>query len=118
MGMDRTGLYRKLTSLVGKTPTGFIRSVRLKQAACLLDKGYTVAEVADMVGFSTSSYLSKCFQEEFGVSSFTICSTERKTLKNSRFQHVYSFLQRVCIFVTVEIRYLCKPIDKHLISKM
>lgn len=67
MGMDRTRLYRKLTSLVGKTPTGFIRSVRLKQAACLLDKGYTVAEVADMVGFSTSSYLSKCFQEEFGV---------------------------------------------------
>lgn len=67
MGMDRTGLYRKLIALVGKTPTSFIRSVRLKRAAQLLEKGYTVAEVADSVGFSTSSYLCKCFQEEFGV---------------------------------------------------
>lgn len=67
MGMDRTGLYRKLVSVAGKTPTSFIRSVRLKEAARLLEEGYTVAEVADMTGFSTSSYLSKCFQEEFGV---------------------------------------------------
>lgn len=67
MGMDRTGLYRKLISIVGKTPTNFIRSIRLKRAAQLLKEGYTVAEVADRVGFSTSSYLSKCFQEEFGM---------------------------------------------------
>ena len=67
MGMDRTGLYRKLVAVVGKTPTNFIRSVRLKRAAQLLEQGYTVAEVTDSVGFSTSSYFSKCFQEEFGV---------------------------------------------------
>ena len=67
MGMDRTGLYRRLISVVGKTPTNFIRSIRLKRAAQLLKEGYTVAEVADLVGFNTSSYLSKCFQEEFGM---------------------------------------------------
>lgn len=67
LGMDRTGLYRKLVAMVGKTPVNVIRSVRLKRAAQLLDEGYTVAEVADRVGFSTASYLSKCFQEEFGV---------------------------------------------------
>lgn len=67
MGMDRTGLYRKLVSIIGKTPSIFIRSIRLKRAAQLLEQGYTVAEVADQVGFSTSSYLSKCFQEEFGM---------------------------------------------------
>lgn len=67
IGMDRTGLYRKLMAVVGKTPTSFIRSVRLKHAAQLLEEGYTVAEVADSVGFSTSSYLCKCFQDEFGV---------------------------------------------------
>ena len=50
-----------------KTPTNFIRSIRLKRAAQLLEEGHTVAEVADRVGFSTSSYLSKCFQEEFGM---------------------------------------------------
>ena len=47
MGMDRTGLYRKLVSVVGKTPTNFIRSIRLKRAAQLLEEGHTVAEVAD-----------------------------------------------------------------------
>ena len=67
MNMDRSGLYRKLVAVVGKTPTNFIRSVRLKEAARLLEKGYTVAEVADMVGFSTANYLSRCFYEEFGV---------------------------------------------------
>lgn len=67
MGMERTGLYRKLVSIIGKSPTYFIRSVRLKRAARLLEEGYTVAEVSDRVGFGTASYLSKCFQEEFGM---------------------------------------------------
>lgn len=67
MGMERTGLYRRLVAMVGKSPTSFIRSIRLKSAAQLLEKGYTVAEVADKVGFSTSSYFCKCFQEEFGM---------------------------------------------------
>lgn len=78
MGMDRTGLYRKLVAVVGKTPTSFIRSVRLKRAAQLLEEGYTVAEVADSVGFSTSSYLSKCFQEEFGVRPSQYVSQQKK----------------------------------------
>jgi ligand-binding sensor domain-containing protein/AraC-like DNA-binding protein len=67
MGMDRTGLYRKLVNIIGKTPTSFIRSIRLNRAAKLLEDGFSVAEVADRVGFGTSSYLSKCFFEEFGV---------------------------------------------------
>jgi len=67
MCMDRTGLYRKLTAIVGQTPSGFIRSVRLKRSTQLLEQGMPVAEVADNVGFSTTSYFSRCFQDEFGV---------------------------------------------------
>jgi DNA-binding response OmpR family regulator len=68
MFMDRTGLYRKLVAIVGQTPTEFMRSVRMKKAAQLLERGHSVSEVAEQVGFSgTSSYFSKCFQEEFGV---------------------------------------------------
>jgi len=67
LGMERTGLYRKLGTMIGKTPTSFIRSIRLKRAARLLEEGYTVSEAADRVGFGTSSYLSRCFQEEFGM---------------------------------------------------
>jgi AraC-like DNA-binding protein len=84
MGMDRTGLYRKLVHVIGKTPTSFIRSVRLKRAALLLEEGLTVAEVADRVGFSTASYLTKCFQEEFGVkpSQYAASSKQRKDAVN------------------------------------
>lgn len=67
MNMDRTGLYRKLTAITGQTPTEFMRSVRLKKAAQLLQTGLGVAEVAEQVGFGSSSYFTKCFQEEFGV---------------------------------------------------
>jgi len=83
MGMDRTGLYRKLVHVIGKTPTSFIRSVRLKRAALLLEEGLTVAEVADRVGFSTSSYLTKCFQEEFGMkpSQYMASLKQKKNLQ-------------------------------------
>ncbi len=65
--MDRTGLYRKLSAIVGQTPSEFIRSVRLKRAALLLAKGLPVSEVAGHVGFGTTSYFTKCFQDEFGI---------------------------------------------------
>jgi signal transduction histidine kinase/DNA-binding response OmpR family regulator/ligand-binding sensor domain-containing protein len=65
--MDRTGLYRKLSAIVGQTPSEFIRSVRLKRAAQLLVEGFPVAEVAAKVGFGTTSYFTKCFQDEFGI---------------------------------------------------
>ena len=67
MGMERTGLYRKLSAIIGKTPTSFIRNVRLQRAAKFLDEGLSVSETADRVGFATSSYLSKCFKEEYGI---------------------------------------------------
>ena len=65
--MERSGLYKKLSALVDKSPSLFIRSVRLKRAADLIRKGgMSMAEVADRAGFSSASYMSKCFQEEFG----------------------------------------------------
>lgn len=67
MMMDRTGLYRKLMALTGQTPSGFLRTVRLKHAAHLLAQGLPVSEVAERVGFGTPHYFSKCFQEMFGI---------------------------------------------------
>ncbi len=68
MNMDRTGLYRKLLSVVGLTPVAFIRSVRMKEAAKLLKEGSgTISEVAYRVGYSTPRYFSKHFVQEFGV---------------------------------------------------
>lgn len=68
MCMSRMNLYRKLQMLTGQSPTEFIRGIRLKQAARLLEEtALSVTEVADRVGFSTASYFSKCFKEMFGV---------------------------------------------------
>lgn len=65
--IERSGLYRKLSTLVDKSPSLFIRSIRLKRAADLITQGgMSMAEVAERVGFSSASYMSKCFQEEFG----------------------------------------------------
>lgn len=67
MSMDRTNLYRKITAITGLSPIEFIRSVRLKKAATLLEEGNSIADVASMVGFGTVSYFSKCFKIEFNV---------------------------------------------------
>lgn len=67
MCMDRTGLYRKLTALLDRSPSLFIRDIRLRNAARLLkESDMTVTEIADATGFSTTSYMSKCFQERYG----------------------------------------------------
>jgi len=61
-------MYRKLKQLTGMTPVEYIKFIRMKKAAMLLQqKKFTVAEVMYMVGFSNHSYFSKCFQAEFGV---------------------------------------------------
>jgi AraC-like DNA-binding protein len=68
MNMERSGLYKKLVSITGQTPSGFIRSVRLKRAALLLkESGFSIGEIAEKVGFNNFAYFSKCFFEEFGV---------------------------------------------------
>lgn len=65
--IDRTGLYRKLITLLDQSPSLFIRNIRLQKAAQLImENKLTIAEIADRVGFSSSSYLSKCFQEVYG----------------------------------------------------
>lgn len=77
MCMDRTGLYRKLMSVVGQTPTEFIRSIRLKRSIQLLEQGLLVIEVAEQIGFGSVSYFSKCFQEEFGLKPSQYLSKKR-----------------------------------------
>lgn len=79
--MDRTGLYRKLVALLDKSPSLFIRSVRLKRAAEIIEEhpDMNVAEIAEMTGFSGSSYFSKCFYEEFGCRPSEYASKHRKS---------------------------------------
>lgn len=67
MGMSRVQLYRKLKSLTNYSPNELLRQMRLKKAASLLaSSDLTVAEVAYEVGFSSPSYFTKCYKEQFG----------------------------------------------------
>ena len=66
MYMNRVTLYRKILSITGKTPIEFIRSIRLKRAAQLLEKsGMSIAEIAYEVGFNNPKNFTKSFKEEF-----------------------------------------------------
>jgi DNA-binding response OmpR family regulator len=68
MGMTRGNLYKKLKSLIGKSPVDFIRSIRLKRAAQLLKQHKIyINEVAFMVGFKDINYFRKCFKKEFDI---------------------------------------------------
>lgn len=59
--------YRRLKLLTNSTPSDFIRSIRMKKAALLLQQQeFNISEVMYMVGFSNTSYFSKCFKSEFG----------------------------------------------------
>ncbi|GAA3912297.1 response regulator [Chitinophaga oryziterrae] len=66
--MSRVSAYKKLLQLTGKPPIEFIRSIRLKRAAQLLEKSQmTIAEVAYEVGFNNPKYFSKYFKLEYKV---------------------------------------------------
>ena len=67
IGLSRVQLYRKVKALTGYSPVEIVRKARLTRARHLLQTtDRTVSEVAYAVGFSTPSYFSKCYKDEFG----------------------------------------------------
>lgn len=66
--MSRSSLHRKLKALVDLSPVDFIRFIRLKKAAELIQNGdYRIAEVGYLVGINSSSYFIKLFSKQFGM---------------------------------------------------
>lgn len=68
MNMSRSSLLRKIKGISELTANEYIRLVRLKKAALLLEEGrYRINEICFLTGFSSSSYFAKCFQKQFGM---------------------------------------------------
>ena len=68
MNMSRTSFYNKIKALTGMAPNDFIRNIRMQEAAALLkSQRYTVAEVADMMGFADPKYFTDTFKKFYGV---------------------------------------------------
>ncbi len=69
MGMSRMQLFRKIKALTDYSPSEFIRNLRLKRAAQLMEKNYgNVAQITYKVGFNNLSYFAKCFKDLFEIS--------------------------------------------------
>ncbi|MFR5757338.1 MAG: helix-turn-helix domain-containing protein [Bacteroides cellulosilyticus] len=68
MNMSVSTLYRKVKAITSLAPNDFIRLCRLKKAAEMLAKGdLRINEVAESLGFSTTSYFTSCFMKQFGI---------------------------------------------------
>lgn len=69
IGISKAGLYRKLKELTEKTPSEFVRTVRLKYAANLLrTTKLTVTEIMYKSGFSYKSYFYREFAKLYNTS--------------------------------------------------
>ncbi len=60
-GISRPQLYRKITSITGRSPNSFLKDLKMEKALYLLQqKVRNVAEVSMEVGFNSPSYFAKC----------------------------------------------------------
>lgn len=67
MGMSRTSLFRKLKALTGQNINQYIRTVKIKRAAYLIqEENLGIAQAAYEVGFSSPKYFRKLFKEQYG----------------------------------------------------
>ena len=67
MCMSRSNLFRKVKQITGVGPNEYIRVVRLRRAAKLLQEHrYSIADICMLVGFNSPSYFSSCFKKHYG----------------------------------------------------
>jgi signal transduction histidine kinase/ligand-binding sensor domain-containing protein/DNA-binding response OmpR family regulator len=68
IGIGRSVFFKKLKSLTGLAPIEFVREVRVKRAAQLIESGeYTISQVTYMVGCNDPRYFSRIFKQRFGM---------------------------------------------------
>lgn len=66
IGVSRSGLYKKMMVITGKSPIEFIRAIKLKKGRSMLEEGETsISQIAWSVGFSPKQF-SKYFKDEYG----------------------------------------------------
>lgn len=69
MHMSRVQLFRKIKALTDKSPSMFVRSIRLQKAkTLLLSTTMNISEITYDVGFSNPAFFSRIFRDEFGKS--------------------------------------------------
>jgi AraC-like DNA-binding protein len=64
--VSHSTLYRKIHCITGMSPNEFIRSIRINEAAKLMNnRNVNISEIATLVGFNDHSYFTRCFKKKF-----------------------------------------------------
>ncbi len=63
LNMSRSQLYRRIKNLTGMTPFDMIRDKRFSVAEELLQQGKTLDHTAQSVGFASTTYFVRCYEE-------------------------------------------------------
>ena len=68
LSMSRSNLHRRIKAVSDLSPTDFIRLVRMKKAAELIQSGeFRIGDIGFMVGINSFSYFSRLFHKQFGM---------------------------------------------------
>ncbi len=83
LGMSRTQLHRKITSMTGHSAAHFVRLVRLAKAKQLMkNDALSISEISYQTGFTSPDYFSRVFKKETGM-------TPREYRENSSDREVF-----------------------------
>lgn len=78
LAISRSVFFKKLKMLTGMAPIEFIKEMRVKRAAQLIEMGdYSMTQISYMVGINDPRYFSKCFKQHYGMTP-----TEYKEMKH------------------------------------
>lgn len=68
VGLSRVQLYRKVKAITGMTVVDLLRKARLNRAKTLLaETDKSISEISYEVGFSSPSYFTKCYKDEYKI---------------------------------------------------
>lgn len=68
LAVSRSVFFKKLKTLTGLAPIEFIKEMRVKRAAQLIETGeFNMTQISYMVGINDPRYFSKCFKQKFGM---------------------------------------------------
>lgn len=77
--MSRTSFYNKIKQLTDKAPGDYIRLIRLKRAALLLESHrHSITEVAELTGFNDAKYFREVFKKHYGMTPREYATQEHK----------------------------------------
>lgn len=68
LAVSRSVFFKKLKMLTGLAPIEFIKEMRVKRAAQLIEAGeFNMTQISYMVGINDPRYFSKCFKQKYDM---------------------------------------------------